>query len=318
MGESAHFEAVAREHHAWEPATDTSSFRRRTRLLQAMWRAEQGLPIGSTHGKLRGTVVAMPFAEDTLAAFLTPTIREVVRREVLDPRSSRDKLFGKPRIFNNLLSSQPLCFNLFGELAEDLSLATAVLSELTGGMVRRVTNIDFEYSPGRGDVRFTGDRSAFDVFVRYTTAAGGRGFVGIEVKYHESLGDKEAEHRSRYDEIAAALGVFRSERLADLRRRPLQQIWRDHLLAGALKAAGGYDEGLFVFLFPKDNGRCQEAVRRYRACLVADAGFAAWTLEECVAALRRRSEKAWVEAFYDRYLDLGRVDRIVAANASET
>ena len=54
--------------------------------------------------------------ERTLANYLTPKIRQVVRHEVLGPARSRGKVYGKPRIFNHLLSSQPLCFNLFADL----------------------------------------------------------------------------------------------------------------------------------------------------------------------------------------------------------
>ncbi|QDG52136.1 hypothetical protein FIV42_15710 [Persicimonas caeni] len=39
----------------------------------------------------------------------------------------------QPRIFNNLLSSQPLCFNLFGELQQNLELATEVFRTLAEG-----------------------------------------------------------------------------------------------------------------------------------------------------------------------------------------
>jgi hypothetical protein len=39
-----------------------------------------------------------------------------VRREVIHPGRDRSKLYGQPRIFNDLLSIQPLSFNLFAEL----------------------------------------------------------------------------------------------------------------------------------------------------------------------------------------------------------
>jgi hypothetical protein len=82
---------------------------------------------------------------------LSDNIQSVVRQEVLDPRRSRGKLFGKPRIFNDLLSSQPLCFNLFAELRFDLALASRVVLGLTQGRFREVTEISFEHSPSRSD-----------------------------------------------------------------------------------------------------------------------------------------------------------------------
>ncbi|MCB9737711.1 MAG: hypothetical protein H6747_00470 [Deltaproteobacteria bacterium] len=311
--ESAEFEERCRQHLAWEPRTDEIPFQRRARLLQALWREEQRLPVGTMRGKPRGAVVEMPFAKESLCAFLTPTVREAVRREVLDVRRAKGKMFGRPRIFNNLLSSQPLCFNLFGELAADLDLASKVMADMTNGKVARVTDVSFEFSPGRGDPKYTGDRSAFDVFVSYepaeTTAS--RGFIGVEVKYHEGLGDKEADHRARYDAVASMMGVFKPDRLADLKRRPLEQIWRDHLLAGALKAVDGYDEGGFAFLYPEGNTKCAAAVAAYQGCLTTSDGFMAWTMEAVVESLRRHTTASWVGAFFERYLDFSRIERLL-------
>ncbi len=297
---------LARKHHAFVPSDNT--FQRRARVLQALWREEQGLPIGDHRGRLLGSRIAMPEAQNLLSNFLTGTIRAAVRREVLGPDRDRDKLYGQPRIFNDLLSSQPLCFNLFAELQADLGLASEVFAAMTMGRAGKVTHVEFEHSPGRGDPRFTGDRSAFDVYVEHQTN-GKRGFIGIEVKYHEGLGDQPAPHRARYDEIAAAMKAFRDD--GEKRKdKPLQQIWRDHLLAGSLLLddRSGFDDGVFVFLYPKDNDRCANAVAAYRACLAHEKTFAAWTLEDMATAVKACGAGAWVDAFVDRYLEFDRLE----------
>ena len=245
----------------------------------------------------------MPWAEQTLANYLTSTVRNVVREEVMDQKKSRGKLFGRPRIFNDLLSSQPLCFNLFGELKQDLTLATAVFNGFTSGRVQEVISIEFEESPGRGDARFTGDNSAFDVFVTFKTPRGGDGFIGIEVKYHEHLRGIAATHRPRYDEVADTMGCFAAENRTLLRSQPLQQIWRDHLLAGALKHAGDYGDGFFVFLYPRDNPHCASAIAKYRACLTDFETFEDWTLEGLTSGIKRHTSAGWVEELQDRYLN---------------
>jgi len=290
-------------------------FQRRARLLQALWREEHGLPIGLHRGKPLGSRLPMPRAQERLESYLTPTIRKVVRREVMDRERAAGKLFGRPRIFNDLLSSQPLCFNLFGELAEDLGLASRVFRRLLPDRVARVAAIELEWSPGRGDERFTGDNSAFDVFVRCVAPDGQAGFVGIEVKYHESLRDAAAKLRPRYDQVARAMGAFREDGLEELEARPLQQVWRDHLLAGSmLQADARWARGLFVFLHPRDNDRCVEVVEQYGSCLVADDTFAVWTLEHVADALGAENAGAWVDAVRDRYLRFEKVDRVVGAS----
>jgi hypothetical protein len=300
-------DATLREHHAFV-STD-NAFQRRARILQTLWREAQRLPIGEHRGRPLGSRLVMPDAQTGLTNYLTDNIRDVVRREVLDPKRSAGKLFGRPRIFNDLLSSQPLCFNLFGELSLDLALASRVFADLAGGRIATVTAIGFEHSPGRGDAKYTGDRSAFDVFVEYVTS-GRRGFLGVEVKYHEALGDPQAPHRSRYDEIAERAACFAASATVRLKASPLQQIWRDHLLAHALVQSGEYDEGTFAFLYPRENGRCVDAVAAYRTCVKEPSAFEAWTLEDVAEAVRRHGGGSWVGAFVDRYLAFQKIGRV--------
>ncbi len=250
----------------------------------------------------------MPWAEESLVNFLTEPIRKLVLAEVCKDDGGEGKLYGKPRIFNDLLSSQPLCFNLFGELAGDMPLASAVVSGMTEGRFAEVTKIDFEWSPGRRDARYLNDRSAFDVFLSCRTAAGGKGFIGIEVKYHENLAGPAGEHKDRYDEIADLMGCFRGDH-EPLKKSPLQQIWRDHLLAGITRQADGYDDALFVTLYPKDNHHVSDALREYCAQLLNGDSFAAWPMEDFVGKLASASDAAWIAAFTDRYLAFDKIEQ---------
>ncbi len=290
------------QHHALVPSDN--GFQAEARLRQAMWRERQGYLIGEHNGRPLGSRLAMPFAKDTLTNYMTDTIRDVVRAEVLDPIKSADKLYREPRIFDDLLSSQPLCFNLFGELQRDLDLASAALSVLMAEPTMRVTAVAFEHSPGRGDPRFTGDHSAFDVFVAYTSGAKTQGFVAIEVKYAESLGGAPARHRPRYDQVADDMGVFLPETRPRLRQQPLEQFWRDHLLAGSLvlHAASGFHEGSFAVVYPEGNTVVGEAVEAYGACLRDASAFKVWTLERVLDAVRTLGAGAWATTVRERYL----------------
>lgn len=240
----------------------------------------------------------MPFAQESLANYLTDGIRSVVRAEV----DNTQKVYKAPRIYDGLLSSQPLCFNVFGELALDHELAGKVVGGLLGKPVR-VTTVEFEHSPGRWTPRFTDDGSAFDVFIAYE-AEGKHGFLGIEVKYVENLDNEEARHRSRYDEITRAIGIFDPAASSKLRRRPLEQLWRDHLLACSmlLDPDSGFDEGRFVVLHPEGNTVVADAVSGYRACLLDDATFTAWTLEQVLGVLDEVGAGEWVAEVRERYV----------------
>jgi hypothetical protein len=124
--EKMNINTLAKKFNAYT-TVDRSSFQRRARVLQSIWREEQGLHCGTHRGVPLGSRLPMPDARETLADYLTDTIRNIVRNEVIDKKETHGKLYGATRIFNDLLSSLPLCFNLFGELGFDLKLASSVI-----------------------------------------------------------------------------------------------------------------------------------------------------------------------------------------------
>ena len=246
----------------------------------------------------------LPEAEERLSNYLTDTIREVVRDELGRARED-GKLFSAPRIYDDLLSSQLLCFNLFGELKADLGAATAAARHLWPGRVEQVTRIEFEHSPARGDERYLGNRTAFDVYLEHTVPGGGAVFIGIEVKYHERLDGSRAANRGRPSEVARRSGVFVEGSLEVLDRPPFQQLWFDQLLALAMLQHddrwGG--NGLFVLLHPAANPVCFHVASEYQEHLRHPGSFQRRTLEEVVGVLAAHDADGWVEAFRDRYLD---------------
>ena len=58
----------------------------------------------------------------------------------------------------------PLAFNLLAPLKADKKLARRVFSQLAPGIAKEISHIQFEHSPGRGDLTFTADGTAFDAF----------------------------------------------------------------------------------------------------------------------------------------------------------
>ncbi len=298
---------MAKQYHAHE-AVDKSEFQRKARILQAIWRKEMGYPVGRRSDRMYGARLEMPWAEETLSNFMSDVAKRAVHKEVLSPERNKDKLYGKPRIFNNLLSSQPLCFNLFAELQVNLDLATSVVQRMGLKHVDRVIAVEFEISPGRRDSEYTGDRSAFDVFIEYRTVDYRSGFLGVEVKYHENLIGEAASHRERYDEVALEAGCFKEGSLVNLRSQPLQQIWRDHLLACSVIQHGDYDEGSFVFLYPEMNLHCIDALADYVECLTNDETFKIWTLETLVDVIQAHPGGEYIKQVQDRYLNFGKLD----------
>ena len=306
-------DALLADHHVLV-ATD-NEFQRRARLLQALWRGARGLPIGERKpGISLGSRLPKVFAKESAANFMTPAAVRAVRRELAAMHDGSGQKIDEDRLWANLLSSQPLAFSLFADLGEDLDCATRVFRRLWPDRVSSVTRIGFEYSPGRSSPKYTADRTAFDVYVEHTTPAGGRGFIGIEVKYHEGLGDPPAEHRPRYDEVTAAMRCFKPDRVNGLRRKPVEQLWRDHMLAGSmlLDTTAGWDAGLYVFLYPEDNEACRAAAQLYRDYLTSTQTFCSLTIEAVVQAIEDETDAPWIRDLRDRYLGWEKIDPLLA------
>jgi hypothetical protein len=277
------------------------------RRRQSRWRETRGYPIGLHKGRPLGSRLAMPEAEEELWNFLTPAIGELARREYTVNRSvarEQKKLYGHPRLFADLLSSQPLAFNLFGELALDVSRASAAARRLWPDRVDRVSRIEFEWSPGRWNPRYLDNGTAADIALFHTTPSGGAGVIFIETKYHEDLRGKDHALKPRYLKVALDSGAFLNHAVDTLQRGSLQQLWLDHLLVLALQKADKLDSVLFVLAYPEINERCREAVPAYRTTLDANQPptFEARTLEELVSVLEEDGDAAWAGEFRERYL----------------
>ena len=294
-------------------ATGDNPFQQRARLLQALWRERRGYEDGGGGQSWAGSRLDAKFARDTKANLMTQAARDAADAELAAKRGGSKQVIQEERLWTNLLSSQPLAFNLFAELQADLALATRVLTRLWPARVSEVTRIRFEYSPGHGDITYTHDHTAFDVFFEVVAPTGGRSFIGLEVKYHEALDDPPATHKPRYDEVTAAMRCFRPESLAALRVKPLEQIWRDHMLAGSmsLHAAGGWEPGLYVFLYPEGNEECRRAVHLYKDILSDTSTFAAVTLETMVAAIEAETDAAWIGEVRERYLGWQAIEQLI-------
>ncbi|WP_316979807.1 PGN_0703 family putative restriction endonuclease [Shumkonia mesophila] len=292
-------------------------FRAAARLLQSLWRQEQGLPVGyhrNREGKRRKLGSRLNFAAaKTGANFIDSGAASLVRREVA--YRELGAFIDEGRLYGNLLSSQPLCFNLFGPLKLDRPTAEAFFKRLFPDFVAGVEAIWFEHSPGRGSPQYTDDHSAFDVFVRIITTTGESGFIAIEVKYSESMQEPISPLRPRYDEASDSVGVFIDHMATELREAPLQQLWREHLLSRVMLQHGLYAEGRFVVIAPAQNTQCGNAVRAYQKHLKseepAESGFQVVALESCLDTLDAVGAGDIAAKLRSRYLDFGLIDRVV-------
>src|SRR4051794_6506102 len=137
---------VLRKHRAFEKF-DTR-FRACARLLQALWRESQHLPIGSHEGRdgrqrRIGSLISNAAAEEG-RNFLSPEVAHVVRRETI--YQERGALIDKRRLYSNLLSSMPLAFNVFAPFRLNRHLAAKVVRSLIADIdLAEVLDVWFEH-----------------------------------------------------------------------------------------------------------------------------------------------------------------------------
>lgn len=279
---------------------DKTEFASNARLLQSIWR------IGNSYEYEKyGNFLKIDFAKKTGANFLTKDIFKIVKHEVENKLIDR-KVIQEPRIWNNLLSSQPLAFNLFGELKINKELATSIFKNLYPERnLKRVTAIEFEYSPGRKNLKYTGDSSAFDVFIEYDTEEEKKGFFGIEVKYAENLNDEPSTHKKTYETISSISGIFEMSNINKLKEKPIQQIWRDHLLTLSMFVTNNdYEIGDFIYLYPSANVNCEQGIEKYQQTFNknGESHFLPLTIEKLTETIKEYCTDNWIYEFENRYL----------------
>ena len=108
--------------------------------------------------------------------FLSKDIAEEVLLALNRQKSAGKGIMETDRLYNNLLSSQPLAFNFFGFFRANNDVALAFMKTLKPDIIS-VEDIVFEYAP-----KSSGDSSAFDFGFIVSTETQ-KGFIGFECKY---------------------------------------------------------------------------------------------------------------------------------------
>ena len=320
--------------------TTDNRFGAAARLLSALWREEQKLPIGAFIVGSKGDTRRIKLGSRISAAaaraganFVNGDVTALAKAELLfrEPGSVWDE----ERLWTNLLSSQCLTINLWAPFAFDLDLASSVWRQLLPGFVQTVTRIRFEHSPGRFQENYFGDGTAFDVVAEVVTPDGEIAFIAVEVKYVEEMLAPAARHRERYDETTRQSGLYVDPEDPILYRPGFEQLRREHVMAQLMVDHGLAARGKFITIAPRLNRRAMASSAMYAAEL-HDAsgntqhedgrervGFEAFTIETIIRAIADAGEAEYASSLWARYCDFHRVvrhvmDTIVATPTGET
>ena len=288
--------------HCWEADDQISQrpamtqFRQMTRYHQAQWREANGHPIGSQPYAPRpgdklarpvGSRIPLAYGRETGANFLTAGALDAARARtsVVEPHQS----FDHQRLWADLLSSEAVAFNLFGDLAADLRLADRAVHIWWPNAPGKVANVRFAHSPGRLDWAWLNSLRAFDAAFVLDMGDGTQGIVGVGTKYHERAKGEipKPENLRRYLEVAERSGIFAPGATDAVKgRSELAVMWLEHLLLLSMlqHPSGAWSWGRYVVVHPAGNPDIVGMCARYRDLLADQSTFSSVTLEELLEA----------------------------------
>ena len=268
-----------------------TAFRRRTRYHQAMWREARGYPIGTQPmrprpdgppARLVGNRIPLAFAQETGAAFLTTAARDAARDRTATVE--RHQTLDRQRLWADLLSSEALSINLFGDLASDPTQASRAVRAWWPDAPGTVSDVRFEHSPGRLDPAYLNSLRRFDAAFTLDHGDGTRGIVAVDVNYHEKQQAETPKPTNlwRTLEVAARSGAFLDGAVEQVQgRSPLCVMWLEHLLLLSMlqHESGAWTWGRYVVVHPAGNTDVAELCDQYGELLADPSTFASTTLE---------------------------------------
>ena len=222
------------------------------------------------------------------------------------------------RLFNNMLSSQPMCFNLFYHLKalfeNDPVSATNVMKECFPNLnIRTLLSVEIEYLP-YPITEYLNDRTAFDAMLIYRCSTGERNILAIETKYIEKLGLNPSSNLDEQIELVNESKIFTVQGKEEV-LKGFGQLGRNFLLAEKFRIENRLDKAYAVVLSPQENTSSQKEIDDFYWLMHKDFHDRIFylSLEVLVRRIKKSIPKShfpWIESFYNRYLDFSNCESI--------
>lgn len=281
-----------------------SGFRHKMRLHQGWWRCnvlaqEAGIYPGREDKTLCSSIKN---GKVTGVNFLTDSTSEIVAKTLQKRGGECKGMIQEERLYNNLLSSQPLCFNFFAEFEADKEFGLFVLKTLYPNLTR-LREVKFEFAP---EENYSGDNSAFDVAFEVEENEK-VGLIGWEVKYTDTFSTKEYD-RDEYKQIHGQSAAFKAP-YDTLKQSRVNQLFRNQLIAEGLLRQSEYG---FVYtgLFCHQDDKSAIKTAEYFKTLLNDevADFRIITYSKLIENMQKLDlsweQREWTMMLWARYCGL--------------
>lgn len=242
-------------------------FTKKARLLQSKYRVEIGEEegVGPTKYSKRKYGNMISGGEISGKNFLLKETFEYAKERV---RNRKDfETIDDFRLFNNLLSSMPMAFNLFYPLMlllkEDSAKVTyAIKSVFKEIPISEVTEIGLEFIPSPID-KYTKDKSAMDAYIMFLDNNGCRNIIAIETKYTDILGVNEARNCEEQKHLLVETGIF-GDKFEEMMMNgdiKLTQVYRNILLTERYRIVEELKDSYSVVISPKDHPSTKDEIK---------------------------------------------------------
>ena len=306
------------------------------RLQQAWWRQECLAQPEAGHAHPAQPGKRQP-KRNQLVSTMLPETAEITANLITDEAvaayvDAKDRpgtaphLIQEDRLRRNLLASQPLCFNLFGHLAQAEPGALLPWVQTFAPEATRVAGVRLGYAPSASEL---GEEplgtSAFDAFIDYELPDGRLGFVGVQTMYAEDLSKGLAlppvgsAARAKY--VAETELRDWKDGAADqlLAHRRNLQFWYHQLLAqrtqALVRATDGstkYAQHTVVVVASRLDTSARASVDKVAGLLGADSQgtLRFCSLEDVIDAVP--GHEPWKHSLWQRYTDFTPIQRDLA------
>lgn len=223
------------------------------------------------------------------------------------------------RLFNNMLSSMPMCFNLFSEFRTAVQAGHANCNEILAAIfnsspISRSEEVVVEMIP-QPPSEYINDKTAWDAAIFYVDANGQKGLASIETKYTDKLGTNRASKEGLKHQLSRKLGVFTEDGFKWYAERGFDQIARNLLLTLAYADKHCLAHARNYVLSPAEDKEAPQAVAQLKDRLAPDykGSIELLPLETVVDRGLRHADEFFavhLRRFRQRYLDFSQTSHL--------
>lgn len=228
----------------------------------------------------------------------------------------KDETIKADRLFNNLLSSMPMAFNLFHPLMMIREKHPDALNKMIRNAfhwlpISEVKQILIEFIPDQISL-YTGDRSAMDAAILFSNSSGENFIISIETKYIDRLG-KNLPHENRLHINTAKRLNFFSLKGVETIQKSCTQIYRNFLLTEKYRIVNGLSDSYSIIMSPAEHPTTDIEIRGLHENLKPEYHYKLrkYTLEDFAKALKSDCPMdflPWLSWFRERYLDFEKTE----------